>query len=468
MSSELLLSSSPGELWAALVRDGALEGLRVLRAGRSGRVGEVLLGRIVALKPELPAALVDIGLDRPGFLSAEDAQPGAGLAGLQEGQAVVVQVTKEARGDKATGLTLRLRLAGRLLALTPGRPGIAADTALEPDEARRLAAELAAIARPEEGFLLLKPAAGADAAALAEEADALRQRWRRIEAASRDARPPRALEEPAAPVALALTEFAPERPDAVILDDRAAFAEARRWLERHRPALAERLELHRGTAPLLEERGVAGDVEAALAPRLALAGGGALTIEETAAATLIDVDMGSAAAGRGEAGRAILAVNLAAAREVARQIRLRGLAGPIVVDFIGMRRREQRERVRAALAEALAGEAELLGWTRLGHFELVRKRRQTPLSELLFERMPGGGRAKTALTVALEALRALDRAAAATPPRAAVLRLHPDVAAVLDGAARPARQELERRLGRPVELVAEPGRARDRFDISLG
>ena len=122
MSSELLLSSSPGELWAALVRDGALEGLRVLRAGRSGRVGEVLLGRIVALKPELPAALVDIGLDRPGFLSAEDAQPGAGLAGLQEGQAVVVQVTKEARGDKATGLTLRLRLAGRLLALTPGRP----------------------------------------------------------------------------------------------------------------------------------------------------------------------------------------------------------------------------------------------------------------------------------------------------------------------------------------------------------
>jgi len=126
------------------------------------------------------------------------------------------------------------------------------------------------------------------------------------------------------------------------------------------------------------------------------------------------------------------------------------------------------DRVRAALEKALAGDAELLGWTRLGHVELVRKRRQTPLAELLFERRPDGGREKSALTVALEALRALDRAAAATPPRAPLLRVHPDVAALLDGAARKARQEVERRLGRPLALAAEPGRARDRFDIELG
>ncbi|HUJ98568.1 MAG TPA: ribonuclease E/G, partial [Stellaceae bacterium] len=269
------------------------------------------------------------------------------------------------------------------------------------------------------------------------------------------------------PVVLALAEFVAARPEEIVIDDRAALGEARRWLALRAPALAERVTLYREAMPLFEERGVAGAVEAVLAPRVALALGGALTIEETAAATMIDVDLGSSTGRRGAAERAALTTNLAAAEEVARQIRLRNLAGPIVIDFIGMRRREQRERVRAALAAALAGDAEVLGWTRLGHLELVRKRRAAPLASLLYERAPGGGLVKTALTVALEALRALAREAARTPPRVAVLRLHPEVAAALDGPARAARQELEQRLGRPIEVRGEPGRAREAFDIAL-
>ena len=467
MSGTLLLSCSPGEVWAALVQDSALTGLSVLRAAAGARSGEVLLGRIVGLKPELPAALVDIGLDRPGFLSAEDAAPGTGIAGLHEGQAVIVQVTKEARADKATGLTLRPRLEGRHIALTPGREGIAADPGLDPDEARKLAAALAPLARSGEGFRLHKGAAGVSVSNLAEEAEALRRRWRAIEAGSRAGKPPLPLEARETPVVLALAEFVAARPEEIVIDDRAALGEARRWLALRAPALAERVTLYREAMPLFEERGVAGAVEAVLAPRVALALGGALTIEETAAATMIDVDLGSSTGRRGAAERAALTTNLAAAEEVARQIRLRNLAGPIVIDFIGMRRREQRERVRAALAAALAGDAEVLGWTRLGHLELVRKRRAAPLASLLYERAPGGGLVKTALTVALEALRALAREAARTPPRVAVLRLHPEVAAALDGPARAARQELEQRLGRPIEVRGEPGRAREAFDIAL-
>jgi ribonuclease G len=166
----------------------------------------------------------------------------------------------------------------------------------------------------------------------------------------------------------------------------------------------------------------------------------------------------------------MLAANLAAAQEAARQIGLRNLAGPIVIDFVGMRDRRDRDRVRAALTAALAddGDAEVLGWTRLGHLELVRKRRHAPLAELLFERLPGGGLAKTPLTVALEALRVLAREAAAAPVRAPVLHVHPEVATALSGEAGVARRELEGRLGRAVDIVAEPGRARDGFDIVLG
>jgi len=469
VSRTLLIAASPGELWAALLEDEALRELRVFRAGaRVGRVGEMILGRVVALKPELPAALVDIGLDRPAFLSAEDAAPGAGIVALHEGETIAVQVTKEARADKAVGVSTRLRLAGRFLDFTPGRAGVTAGKGVPPAERERLGAVLREIAGTGEGFVLRAAASGTSAADLAADAESLRARWRAIEAARSRARAPGPLEPPLTLMAMLLAAFASAEPAAIIVDERAAFAEARGWMARHRPELAERLTLHRETLPLFEHHGVAGDVAAALVPRVPLPDGGALTIELTAAATLIDVDSGAAARGR-KAQAAILATNLAAAREAARQIRLRNLAGPIVIDFVGMRDRRDRDRVRAALAAALADDvdAEVLGWTRLGHLELVRKRRHAPLAELLFERAPGGGLVKTPMTIALEALRALAREAAVAAVRAPVLRVHPEVAAALAGEAGAARQELEVRLGRAVEIVAEPGRAREGFDIGV-
>ncbi len=464
MSRTLLIAASPGELWAALVEGDELRELRVLRSTGRARVGQVILGRVVALKPGLPAALVDIGLDRPAFLSGEDAAPGIGIAGLHEGEALVVQVTKDARAEKAAGVSMRLRLSGRFLDLTPARPGIAAGKDLAPAERERLLAALGEIARPGEGFTLRSAAAGAAPAELAADADGLRARWQAIEAAQMRSHAPAPLETPAAPIATLLAEFAPLEPDLIAVDDRAAFAEGRAWLVRHPPTLADRLALHREAAPLFEHHGIAGDIAAALMPRVPLPEGGALTIEPTAAATMIDVDTGSRAA------RGVLATNLAAAREAARQIRLRNLAGPIVIDFVGMRRHGDRDRVRGALAAALAGDpdAQVLGWTRLGHLELVRRRRHAPLAELLFEHAPGGGLVKKPLTVALEALRALAREALAGPARAPSLHVHPEVAAALAGEGGEARHQLEARLGHAIAVVAEPGRLREAFDIRLG
>jgi ribonuclease G len=470
VSGTLLIAASPGELWAALVAEEKLRELRVFRAeaGR-GRVGEVILGRVVALKPDLPAALVDIGVARPAFLSAEDAAPGSGIAALTEGAAIIVQVTKEARADKAVGVSTRLRLAGRFVDLTPGRPGVSAAKGVPPADRDGLLAALRESAGAGEGLVLRAARAGAAPADLAADAESLRARWRAIEAARARVRAPAPLEPPPSPLATLLAAFVPAMPEAIVIDDRAAFAQARAWLTRHRAALVERLSLHREQQPLFEHHGVAGDIAAALCPRVLLPEGGTLTIELTAAATMIDVDSGGVARGR-NAAAAMLAANLAAAQEAARQIGLRNLAGPIVIDFVGMRDRRDRDRVRAALTAALAddGDAEVLGWTRLGHLELVRKRRHAPLAELLFERLPGGGLAKTPLTVALEALRVLAREAAAAPVRAPVLHVHPEVATALSGEAGVARRELEGRLGRAVDIVAEPGRARDGFDIVLG
>jgi ribonuclease G len=466
VTRRLLISASPGEIWAVLAENRRATLLRVLRPERPGRVGDVILGRVVALRPELPAALVEIGLERPGFLSAEDTPPPARIDGLREGQAVVVQVITEARADKAAGVSLRPRLAGQYLDLVPTRPGIAAGRGLAAPARARLIAGLRDQIVPGEGILLRVAAADAAPVGLAADLTGLRQRWQAIAAAQEGRTPPAMLEAADAPLDALLQEFATDAVDQIIVDDAAVFASVRDWLRRHRAALIDRAASHREAVPLFEHEGVDADVAAALAPRVALSGGGLLTIDITAAATLIDVDSGSAASRGAKAAGAILAVNLAAAEEVARQIRLRNLAGPIVVDFIGMRARAHRDRVRDALAQGLAGDAEMLGWTRLGHLELVRARRQASVTETLFEREAGGGLMKTPLTTAFEVLRRIDRLR--DPGAAPSVRVHPEVAKALAEDAAAARRALEGRLGRPIAVIAEPGRARDSFDIGDG
>jgi len=310
-------------------------------------------------------------------------------------------------------------------------------------------------------------AAAAPSENLAAAIATLRARWAAIEERRARAEPPACLET-VPPLARLLEAFVDEAVEEIVVDDSAVLAETRAWLAREKQGLVEHLSLHRGPPPLFEMAGVGDAVASLLDPRVALAGGGALTIEPTAAATLIDVDSGSLE-GEGRSGEdALLAVNLEAAATVARQIRLRGLAGALVVDFIALRRRESRERLLEAFRAALAiatPEVQLLGWTRLGHVELTRPRREAPLHEIVFEHAGHGGYIKTTLTVGLEALAATARRSAAEPARAPELCVHPGVAAVLAGEASPARKALETRLGQPLAVVAEPGRARDSFDI---
>jgi ribonuclease G len=395
VSRTLACQVSPGEVWAALEEKGELIGLRVARDGDSDGVGGVFLGRIVALRPELPAVLVDIGLDRPGFLDARDVDRKRGIEGLTEGQALIVEVTKAARADKAAGL--------RVLRAT---------------DARR------------------------DAFATA----------------ARDATPPARLDQPEAAILRAAKPLLRDDIERVLIDDRGALMA----LRRAHPGLAERLIFHGDDTPLFETLGIAEQVDAVLQPRVPLEGRGAIFIEPSHAATMIDVDGGAHGA---------LAANRAAAAAIARQIVLRNLAGPIVIDFVGMKSREDRDKVTAAFKAALADNnetLELLGWTKLGHFEVIRPRREPPLAELLFEQADDGTARKTALTLALEALRMVAREAAARPGKAFTLTAHPDIAAALDQeAGQAARHWLEARLGRKLPVTAEPQRARDAIDIRV-
>jgi ribonuclease G len=205
----------------------------------------------------------------------------------------------------------------------------------------------------------------------------------------------------------------------------------------------------------------------ALADTLTLPGDGSVHFEATRAGMLIDVDTGMPQTGSPE--RSALVSNLAAASVIARQIRLRNLGGGIVIDFVGLDSRSSRERLRAAFAEAVASDpagAQLLGWTRLGHFEVVRPRRGRPLAEAMLELRSGGTLVKTAVTVAHEALRDLRRTGRAQPGRQWRLTVAPDVAAALAGPVADAARQAERRFARTLAIAADPGCDRERFQIS--
>ena len=202
--------------------------------------------------------------------------------------------------------------------------------------------------------------------------------------------------------------------------------------------------------------------DTALSPSLALTRGGTVHIEETRAATVIDVDTGTPATG--SAARVALAANRAAARLIARELRLRNIGGAVVIDFVGLDRRGHREEVRQALEAALALDPVkplLLGWTRLGHIEVMRPRRGRSLGDAMLE---PGGRAKLPIAIAHEALRRLLREARANPAANWRLAAPVEVVGALRGPAEAALRALETRLGRRIALRAEPGR--DDFDIA--
>lgn len=254
-------------------------------------------------------------------------------------------------------------------------------------------------------------------------------------------------------LAAALSRRLPDTPAAIVADDAAVLLQLRTAF----PA-----------ADITQSDGSDWSIDldalfdSALAPSLALAGGGAVHFDETRTATLIDVDTGMPE--RGSSARAALAANIAAVRLIARELRRRNIGGAVVIDFVGLDRRDHREQVSRTLDAALGGDPadpRVVGWTRLGHLELLRKRRGRSLADAMLE---PGSRAMRPEALAHEALRRVLRQARANPAAHWRLAVPRAVDTVLRGSAAAALKALETRLGRRITIeIAAQGAG---FDIS--
>ena len=374
----------PKAFLMALVSDGRLAELQVVRRDKPSRVDGIFLGRLERVMTDLDAAFVDIGIGRAGFLRAEDRSGSDGWP--PPGAPLLVQVRNDGEGDKGPRLSTNVAVSGRYLVYRPNGSGVTFSRRIEGESERdRLKAHVEGLL--EGGIVLRTAAAGATAEVLRADATSVLERWEKIRRLALDIQPPADLSSRVPgerdPIAHALRDHGATLEE-VIIDDRTMA----RTLQDQMDRLGEKIRVrwHNGSMPAFDIDDVAGQIDTALAQRIALESGVEVLFEPGETLCAVDVDSAGAGGRQGRAPRRPVEVNLEAAPAIAQQLRLRNIAGAVVIDFVTMRSAYDRDKVQAALAEALAADpvpTQIYGFTRLGLFELTRARRGPTLAAQL-------------------------------------------------------------------------------------
>lgn len=391
----ILMDRRAGQTRAALMQGRRLLELAVERPGLEGITGNIYLGRVEKVAAGLNAAFMDIGEKQSAFLAVAEIRPPSQAGGtigdyLSEGDGILVQVLREPFEDKGAKLTTRFTIAGALLAHTPAAAEVRVSRRMaSEDERRRLQAVVEGMTAGGGGFIVRTAAQGADEAELAFDAAALSAAWAEIKAAAGSARAPARLRREPEPALRFLRDRGGPHIKRIVVEDAALLNRARAYLEQVAPPQAGRLEPWPERGSLFEAWQAEEQIEAALEDTVPLPSGGSLVISPTPALTAIDVNTG---------GRTAIDANLEAAAEIAGQIRLRNLAGLLVVDFVSMGGRAPETRVLEALRRAVAPDpagVHVVGFTRFGLLEMTRRRQGFPLARILTAPCPacdGSGR----------------------------------------------------------------------------
>ncbi|MGH9099523.1 MAG: Rne/Rng family ribonuclease [Acidimicrobiales bacterium] len=361
--------------------------------------GNIYVGRVQNVLPGMEAAFVDIGIPKNAVLyrgdvryDTDDVESGGRGPEprieevLRPGQLILCQVTKNPIGAKGARLTQEVSLPGRFTVFVPNSDAVGISKRLGDNERRRLRKIVDAVRSPGHGLIVRTAAEGATEEELRRDVEGLLQQWISIErAAARLNGPGLLYSEPELAVRILREELNSEY-RGVIIDDPILFGQVREYVEMVSPDLSDRVELYDVAAegqPLFDRYHVHEQLHKVLDRKVWLPSGGSLIIERTEALTVIDVNTGKNV-GKSNLEETVFRNNLEAADDVARQLRLRDIGGIIVIDFIDMELKENREKVAAALRTALARDktrTQVFDISELGLVEMTRKR----ISEGLIE-----------------------------------------------------------------------------------
>ncbi len=466
MTREIFINVEVNETRVAIKEYGRLAEIKVERSSDDGIVGNIYKGVVTDVLPGMEAAFVDVGLERNVFIHVGD------IIGskrknkkelkikslLQKGDELVVQIVKEAIGNKGARATCYITIPGRYLVLMPTVTHVGVSRRIQDEEERKRLKTLVNDFKPGNmGFITRTAAEGATAEQLKRDFRFLDHQWTKIKQGTKKCRAPALLYKDLDLVQRVVRDTFTEDFDRLVVDNLKVYKGIVRATRNIAPHLRKKVELYLGKLPMFFLYEIEKEIKNALHRKVWLDSGGYLVIDAMEALTAIDVNTGKYV-GRSNLDDTILKTNLEAAKEIPHQLKLRDIGGIIIIDFIDMDRQGDQTLVMDTLQKELEQDytkTAVLGLTKLGLVEMTRKKVKQGIGEYLQRECHycgGTGKVLTAESVAIETIHQLKKKISEEKFQAVFLEVHPEVAANLIGPRGKKLQELEETLGKDLYI----------------
>lgn len=489
--TEILVNVNPFESRVAIVEEGRLSEFYVERLKDRVITGNIYKGRVVRVLPGMQSAFIDIGIQRTAFIHVSDIQEPFEDADvetdreeerphtpfnvriqdlLKEGQEIMVQAAKEPMGTKGARVTSYISLPGRYLVFMPTYDKIAISRRISSEKERRRLRDIVSGLRPQGcGFIIRTVCEGMAKEDVAADMEFLTRLWKSTLKKKEKVPTPGILYEELDLTLRTIRDSFSQDVERLVIDDRAEFERAMRFVEDCMPAFAGRVELYEGKEDLFDARGVEIELADAIEKKVWLRSGGHIVIDQMEALTAIDVNTGKYV-GKKNSDETILKTNLEAVKEVVYQLKLRNIGGIIVIDFIDMSKAVDREKVYNALRDALKADkarTNILKISELGIVEMTRKRVRENLAQSLCEPCPyceGNGAVKARYTILMDIYREL-RKELPLGNNKTTLYVSPSVAELLQTVDADIIKDLEKRFDRKITIKAVDRFHQERYEI---
>ena len=393
---------------------------------------------------------------------------------LKQGQEIIVQIAKEPLGKKGARITSHVALPGRYLVYMPtlDHTGVSRKIASAEDRSRLRHLVNEAKGQGGGGFIVRTAAASATTDEVKTDVEFLMRTWQEIKSRSEQRKAPSLLHRDLNLVERILRDYMTPDFGAIWVDSEEEFAKVVEFMSRFQPALVNRVKLYTKETPVFEEFGIQQEIDKGLRPKVWLKSGGYIVINHTEALVAIDVNTGKfVGKGSNRLEDTIVRTNLEAVKEVVRQMRLRDLGGIIIIDFIDMEERRNREKVMAALEDALRADrapSKVLRFNEFGLVAITRKRTKQALERTLCQPCPyctGSGMVKSIPTLCYEIQAEARKMAPDVDSGSLTLRLHPEIAKALKTRESSLIEELERWTKKSIIIQADPTLHWEQYDI---
>ncbi len=418
MNKEIIINTIGDETRIAITEDGLLTEYFVEQADSQRSVGDIYLGRVAKIIPGIKAAFIDVGHKQDAFLHFSDIDPKIeelnaligdedadvdleeeeeennhekvpiqstsnfqrsiqNLPKLEKGKEIIVQVTKEPVGNKGFRVTTRITLPGRFLVLLPFDNKIGVSKKIHDQRKRKRLRRIVRSIIPEGfGVIVRTVAANEDEETIKEELNRLLNTWKEIEQTIKNEKAPALVYKDASTTSSVIRDLFNYDVSKIVVDSKKVYKQLRDYLHQVHPELEDRIELYKGKEPIFDVFGIEPQLRIAMSRKVPLPSGGHIVIDQTEAMTVIDVNTGKYAASMHQELNS-LKIDLEAAREICRQVRLRDIGGIIIIDFIDLEEEKNKKKVFDELKKEFRkdrAKVSILPMTEFGLVQITRQR----------------------------------------------------------------------------------------------